>query len=111
MPKRASVQLVIKYKTDVSTQPQINAVQKPMPLRSRIGTSRNIGREGRTYQDVAAICDATRSASPVSRHNHTTAIMEISGSEATRAPNAGLRLATSDTTATINPENAALLRK
>ena len=54
------------------------------------------------------MCEAMRLASPVSRHNHITAITEISGSEATRAPNAGLRFATSDTMAAINLESAAL---
>jgi hypothetical protein len=40
-----------------------------------------------------------------------TAMMEINGSDAIKAPNAGLRLATSDTMAAISPEIAALVRK
>jgi len=111
MPKRASIEAVIKYKTNVSTHPPINEGQKPMPPRSIAGINKNIGNDGRTYQKVASICEATRVPSPVSRHNHMIAIIEISGSDATKAPNAGLRLATSDTMAAINPESAALARK
>ena len=111
MPKRASTEAIIKYKTNVSTHPPINEGQNPMPLRSIAGVRRNIGSDGRTYQKVASICEATRVASAVSRHSHMTAMTEISGSEATNAPNAGLRLATSDTMAAISPESAALVMK
>src|SRR5579863_3010890 len=111
MPNRASIEAVIKYRTDVSTQPTINAVQKPMPPRSIAGMSRNIGSDGRTYQKVASNNEAIRIVSAVSRHNQITAIIEISGSDATTAPNAGLRFAISDTMAIINPESAALIRK
>lgn len=85
--------------------------QKPIPPRSIAGTTRNIGSDGKTYQKVASICEAMRAVSAVSRHSHMTDIMEISGSDATKAPNAGLRFAMSDTMAAINPESAALVRK
>jgi hypothetical protein len=40
-----------------------------------------------------------------------TAMIEISGREATRAPKAGLRLAISETRAASRPDNAALIAK
>jgi hypothetical protein len=43
-----------------------------------------------------------RSLSPVSRQSLITAIIEIGGSEATRAPKAGLRLAISETVAAVD---------
>ena len=99
MPKRASIEAAI------------NEGQKPMPPRSIAGVNRNIGSDGRTYQKVASICEATRVASAVSRRSHMTAMIEISGSDATKAPKAGLRLATSDTIAASNPESAAFVKK
>ncbi len=95
----------------MSAQPASNEGQKPMPPRSITGIKRNIGSDGKTYQKVVSKSEAIRFVSAVSRHNHMAAITEISGSDATNAPNAGLRLATSDTMAIINPEIAALVRK
>jgi hypothetical protein len=61
-----------------------------------------------TYQNVASARLATRCASPVSRHSQMIASSETSGSYTIRAPNAGLRLATSETTAMMIPESSAL---
>ncbi len=80
-----------------------------MLARSIAGISMNMGSEGITYQNVATICEAIRSLSPVSRHNQITAMIEMSGSDATSAPKAGLRLAISDTAAARMPDSAALI--
>src|SRR5215475_7770515 len=53
MPKRASPETIVKYNTDVSTQLITNAGQKPTPPRSIAGIRKNIGRDGKTYQEVA----------------------------------------------------------
>jgi len=92
-------------------QPETNAGQKPTPPRSIAGISKNIGKDGKTYQKVASMCEAIRAASAVSRHNQMTAMIEINGREATRAPKAGLRLAVSETRAASRPDNAALITK
>src|SRR5512135_1506611 len=111
MPKRASTQAVITNSTNVMTQPAPRAGQKPTPPRSSAGTTRNIGSDGRTYQKVVSSCEAIRALSPVSHHSQMMAMTEISGSAATSALKAGLRLAISATSATINPDTAALMAK
>jgi len=85
--------------------------QNWIPLRSIAGTSKNIGSDGMMYQKVASIWEAICVSSPVSRHNQMTAMMEIKGSDATSAPNAGLRFATSETKAASSPDKAALIAK
>src|SRR5215831_18700845 len=95
----------------VRMQPETNAGQKPTPPRSKAGISKNNGKDGKTCQKVASICEAIRAASAVSRHNQMTAMIEINGREATRAPKAGLRLAVSATRAASRPDNAALIAK
>jgi hypothetical protein len=52
-----------------------------------------------------------RSASPVSRQSQRKLNSESSGSDTTSAPNAGLRLAISDTAAMMMPDNAHLITK
>jgi len=53
----------------VSTQLATNAGQKPTPPRSIAGISKNIGRDGKTYQKVASMCEAIRTVSAVSRRD------------------------------------------
>jgi hypothetical protein len=52
-----------------------------------------------------------RSASPVSRQSQRKLNSESSGSDTTSAPNAGLRLAISDTAAMMMPDIAHLITK
>jgi len=65
---------------------------------------RNIGRLGSTYQKVASTCAAMRAGSPVSRQSQTIPSTDTSGSEATSAPNDGLRFASSETVTTSAAE-------
>jgi len=85
----------MKYSTTVSAQ--------------LAGITGNIGSDGNTYQNVASMCAAMRAVSLVSRQSQITAMIEISGRDATRAPKAGLRLAISATAAAITPDRAALI--
>src|SRR4051794_13689990 len=101
----------MKYRAMVRTQLAASVGQKPTPARSMPGSTRNIGRDGRTYQNVDSAWPAIRSASPVSRHSQMIPSNETSGSETINAPNAGLRFATSETTAMITPDNAHLMTK
>jgi hypothetical protein len=70
-----------------------------------------MGNDGNTYQKVDCARPAMRSASPVSRQSQTMPSRETSGSETTSAPNAGLRFAITDTTATMMPDSAHLTTK
>lgn len=81
-----------------------------MPERSIAGSTKNIGKEGRTSQKVASECAAIRSASCVSRQSQIMARIETIGRDAMSAPKAGLRLAVSETAETIIPDIAALRR-
>jgi hypothetical protein len=49
--------------------------------------------------------------SPVSRQSQRMPSKDTKGSETISAPNAGLRFATSDTTAMMMPDNAHLMTK
>src|SRR4051794_10781814 len=66
MPKRDSSQTVTKYKKNVTRQPIARLGQNAIPLLNSAGTSKNIGSDGRIYQNVASAWLAIRSASPVS---------------------------------------------
>src|SRR3954452_145477 len=101
----------MKYRAMVRTQLAASVGQKPTPARSMPGSTRNIGRDGRTYQNVDSAWLAIRSASPVSRQSHRIPNNDTKGSETISAPKAGLRLATSDTTAIIIPDKAHLMMK
>jgi hypothetical protein len=85
--------------------------QKPTPARSIAGRTRNIGSDGSMYQKVDCVRLATRSVSPVSRQSQRIANTDTKGNETISAPKAGLRFATSDTTAMIMPDNAHLMMK
>jgi hypothetical protein len=78
--------------------------QKPTPARSIAGRTRNIGSDGRTYQNVDSAWLAIRSVSAVSRQSHRIPNSDTKGNETIRAPKLGLRFATSDTTAMIMPK-------
>ena len=69
--------------------PDDNATQKLKPARKSHGMSKNIGRLGKTYQNVASAWLAMSNGSVVSRHSQIMPITEISGSEAINAPTAG----------------------
>ena len=75
------------------------------------GIRRNIGKDGRTNQNVASTWDAMLSMSGLSRHSQTIPRTEIKGREATNAPNPGLRFAISETAAMMMPDNAALMAR
>ena len=51
---------------------------------------------------------AIRVASPVSRQSQIMPRSDTNGTDTIKAPSAGLRLATSETTATMMPDNAHL---
>src|SRR3954452_13784731 len=87
------------------------AVQNPTPDRSIHGSATNNGIDGKKNQKVLIASSATRCSSRVSRHNHSIARSEVSGSEATRPPQLGYRRAISETAATITPDNAALMKR
>ena len=66
------------------------------------------------WQDIPKGCFHVRSDPTGVRRvlpQPMTAMIEISGREATRAPKAGLRLAISETSAASRPDNAALIAK
>ncbi len=73
-------------------------------MRSSHGISRNMGREGSTYQKVAWAWSAMLAASGLSRQSQIMPITETSGSEAISAPKPGYRRATVDTTPMSTPE-------
>src|SRR5579864_7710624 len=85
--------------------------QKPMPARSIAGRIRNIGSDGKTYQNVDCVRLSIRSASPVSRQSHRIPKSDTKGSETISAPKLGLRFATSDTTAMMIPDKAHFMIK
>jgi hypothetical protein len=85
--------------------------QKPTPARSIAGRIRNIGSDGKTYQNVDSAWLAIRSVSAVSRQSHNIPNSEINGNETMRAPKLGLRFATSDTMAMMIPDKAHLMTK
>ena len=85
--------------------------QKPMPARSIAGRIRNIGSDGKIYQNVDCARLAICSASPVSRQSHRIAKSDTKGRETINAPKLGLRLAISDATAMMIPDKAHLMIK
>src|SRR6266702_2830300 len=85
--------------------------QKPRPARSIAGRTRNIGSDGRTYQNVDSAWLAIRSTSLVSRQSHRIPNSDTKGNDTISAPRTGLRLATSDTRATIMPDRTHLVMK
>jgi len=85
--------------------------QKSTPARSIAGRIRNIGSDGKTYQNVDSAWLAIRSVSPVSRQSHRIPKSDTNGNETMSAPKAGLRFATSDTTAMIMPDKVHLIMK
>lgn len=52
MPNLAKVHAVSTYNAIVNAQLAPMLVQKPTPARSMAGRTKNIGSEGRTYQNV-----------------------------------------------------------
>jgi hypothetical protein len=108
IPIFGSSHTVPEYKTIVKTHEAPSDTQNDDPCRNIVGSSKNMGRDGSTNQNVDCACAAIRSLSPVSRHNHMIARTETRGSDAMSPPMAGLRLAVSETTRTRMPESAAL---
>ncbi len=87
------------------------AIQNPTPCLSIAGISRNMGRDGRTYQKVAPEWSAMFAVSGRSRHSQTIPKTDTSGSDATSAPTPGYRFARVETKAINTPEMAALRMK
>jgi hypothetical protein len=81
--------IVARYNIIVTTIPDVNATQKLNPARKSHGISKNIGKLGKTYQNVASAWLAMSNGSVVSRHSQIIPITEISGSEAINAPTGG----------------------
>ena len=75
----------------VSAQPASNASQNAQPRSSSAGIAKNIGKDGSTNQKVARAWAAMVVGSCVSFHSQIMPSTETSGSDATRAPAAGLR--------------------
>lgn len=88
-PSFGDTQVMVRYSTIVSAHPATSADQNPKPRRSSIGISRNIGRDGSTYQNVAYACAAILVGSGLSRQSHIMPKTETSGSEAIIAPTPG----------------------
>ena len=55
MPNFANPQAVMKYSATVRAQLAARLGQNPNPPRSIAGIARNIGSDGRTYQNVASM--------------------------------------------------------
>src|SRR5450631_4225324 len=111
IPNRASDHAVTRYSMTVRAQPAPMLGQKPIPARSSAGSTRNIGSDGRTYQNVDSAWLAIRAVSAVSRQSQMIPSSDTNGSDTIKAAKAGLRLATSDTTATMMPDSAHLRMK
>jgi hypothetical protein len=52
MPNFAKPHAIAKYRSIVSRQLAPRLLQKPTPARSMAGRTRNMGRDGSTYQNV-----------------------------------------------------------
>lgn len=111
MPKRGASHTIAKYKATVSAHPAVNANQNGMPWRSSAGMSKNIGRDGSTYQNVAPECAAMFPASGRSRQSQIMPRTDTRGRDATSAPMPGYRLASVDISAIRTPEIADLTMK
>ncbi len=106
-PTLGASQYMPRYSATVSPTASDKASQKLSPARSIAGKAKNIGIEGRKNQNAPCASCATRSVSPVSRHNHRNVSNETSGSDTISPPTPGQRLATSEAAATISPDRAA----
>jgi len=84
------------------------AAQNATPWRNSAGSTRNKGKVGSTSQKVPCASAAMRSLSPVSRHSQSIDRMESRGSDRIKAPQLGLRRATSEAVAMMMPESTAL---
>jgi hypothetical protein len=111
IPNFARPHTVSTYSAIVSKQFAPKLVQKPTPALSIAGKARNIGSDGRTYQKVDWAWSAIRAISLVSRHSQRIPSKDTRGSETISAPSDGLRFATSETTAMINPDDRHLTAK
>jgi hypothetical protein len=100
--------MVRAYNAIVKQQEAPSDSQNPKLCRSMAGSTRNMGKLGKTYQNVDSACTAIRSTSAVSRQSQMMASTDIKGSDAIRPPIPGLRCATSDTIMTKTPDRAAL---
>jgi len=100
---------MIRYAATVAPAAAARPGQKAQPWRSSHGNTTNSAREGSTSQNMLAHSVATFSALPVSTYSQTKARSEVSGSEASNAPAALLRLASS-ATATITSAESATFR-
>jgi len=78
---------------------------------SRKGISRNIGREGKTYQNVADACVAMICGSGFSSQSHIIPRTDTSGSEAISAPKRGYKRATLEIVAIRAAERNSFIRK
>lgn len=108
---RGANQNMREYKVTVSVTASAKAIQKPTPPLSNAGKTKNIGIDGKKNQNALCATLATRSGSLVSRHNQTKVSSETNGKDTISPPMPGQRRATSDATATMPPEIAALRMK
>ncbi len=90
-------------------QDRARAIQNPIPFLSIAGKAKNIGMDGKMYQNVASAWAAIFSVSDVSRQSHMKARIEISGSDPIKPPMLGFRRLTSETIIMMTPERAALI--
>jgi hypothetical protein len=89
IPNFARILVVRKYRIPVSTIPVERDTGNEMPFRNIHGITRNIGREGRTYQKVPSAWEAIFSVLVFSPYIQIMPRTEIRGRDAIRLPKIG----------------------
>ena len=110
MPNLARILVIAKYKAPVRAIPAAKVIGKLIPFRNIQGMSKNIGKDGKTYQKVPDAWDAileTSTFSPYIQHIPRT---ETKGKDAIKLARRGNFFDISETATMIRAVTKSLTR-
>ncbi len=108
--KYPKIESIAKYAAIVVTHAMPKLSQNDQPDRSNGGRTRKSSKEGSTSQKTLLDNLATAWLLPLSKYSHTKASSDVSGKDATMAPQNELRFPSSATATTVDAVTASLTK-